>query len=306
MHKDALLTTAASFCRRFSFLQVIAEQAERLRALLQLTHYCLAAAVRNDLDLMLPLFGLYLPNAWQLSIDCLASSHRLMSTCKVCNTTARGVFNPAPGSGGSQQGGRAPATGGAATGRGVSNSNSSSSAVHLGPQLASVLRMLLDSLPTAWQCFQRHLQQDQEQRRLYMASLNADESAADDSQGAFLTSSQQQSQGSARAEQVLSAELQSKQKWVVHLLQLGGELHTLRTSSGSGSGGSRRSSFGFGGLSGSGGSVGGAAACSECFDAAVGEQQLLQAWRGALEGVVRVTSTPWSKVRLPNLLKCVS
>jgi hypothetical protein len=166
-----------------------------------------------------------------------------------------------------------------------------------------VLRVLLDSLPTAWQCYQRHLQQDQELRRLYMASLNADESAGGGSQGALLTSSQQQqSQGSARAEQVLSAELQSKQKWVVHLLQLGGELHTLRSSNGSGSGGSRRSSIGFGG--GSGGSAGAAAACSECFVAAVGAQQLLQAWRGALEGVVRVTSTPWSKVRLHKLLKC--
>jgi uncharacterized membrane protein YgcG len=276
-------------------LQAIAEQPERLRALLQLTHYCLAAAVRNDLDLMLPLFGLYLPNAWQLGIDCLASSHRLVSGCKLCNVTARGaLLSATPGlAGGSQQGGRAPASsGGAAAGRGASNSSNSSSTSHLGPQLASVLRVLLESLPTAWQCYQRHLQQDQELRRLYMASLNADEAAGGGSQGALPTSSQQHSQGSARAEQVLSAELQSKQKWVVHLLQLGGELHTLRSSSGSG--GSRRSSIGFGG--GSGGSGGSTAACSECFVAAVGEQQLLQAWRAALEGVVRVTSTPWSKV----------
>jgi hypothetical protein len=261
-------------------LQVVAEQPERLRALLQLTHYSLAAAVRHDLEVMLPLFGLYLPGSWQLTTDCLASSHRLLSACKACSAAHGLSLGAAAGSGSS-----------AAAAAAEEGGNS-----HLGPPLASVLHALLDSLPTAWQCYQQHLQQWLQQQRLYMASLDADESAAGGSQGALLTGSQQQlSQGSTRAERVLNAELQSKQKWVVHLLQLGGELHTLRSSSSSGSGSSRRSSIGFG--SGSGGASGSAAAaCSECFVAAVAEQQLLQAWRAALEGVVRVTSTPWSKV----------
>jgi hypothetical protein len=254
---------------------VVAEQPERLRALLQLTHYCLAAAVRHELELMLPLFGVYLPGAWQLTIDCLASSHRLLSACKACSNS-RGL--PV---------GLCDSAAAAAAGQGSSK--------HLGPQLAGVLKVLLDALPTAWQCYQQHLQQWLQQQRMYMASLEGTDSAAGGSQGVLLTGSQQQqSQGSVRAEQVLTAELQVKQKWVVHLLQLGGELHTLRSSSSGGSGGSRRSSIGFGG--GSGGSGGGGAACSECFVAAVGEQQLLRAWGSALEGVVRVTSTPWSKV----------
>lgn len=268
-------------------VQAISDLPERLTALLQLTGDCLGAAVKHGCELMLPLFSLYLPSAWQLITDCLASSHRLLSACKACNSDNKGVAGINTAASGQQQQGLA----GQGTKR---SSDSSSSSYHLGPHFVGVLQAVLQALPTCWQCYQALLQQRLEQRRLYMASLDADDSSADHlalgSQSSpslgFGSQSQRMSWGGGgaatnnAAEAFLRAELQREMKWMVNLLQLGGEIVNASSSVRS---------------SGIGGS--GTHGCSQCVAQAVVDQQLQEVWKAALQGVLKVTATPLAKVR---------